>query len=80
MTTEQVLASTSKTDDALEMKDAVAYLQSIGVRRVSARTLYNRINSGTGPENFKRNGRLYFRKCDLDAWKKNETERRGAYE
>ncbi len=73
------LEEISKTADALEVRDAVEYLRSIGMKRVSVGTLYNKISAGTGPARFKRNGRWYFRKVDLDAWKKNETEAFQAY-
>lgn len=66
-------------EDALEMKEAVEYLKSIGMRRMSVGTLYNRISAGKGPHRFKRNGRWYFRKADLNAWKKQETEGFEAY-
>lgn len=73
------LASIPETADWLEIRDAVEYLKSIGVKRISVRTLYNRMNTGTGPQRYKRSGRLYFRKVDLDAWKKSETEVIQAY-
>lgn len=69
-----------KNEDALEIEDAVNYLRSIGVRRISAKTLRNRICLGTGPARFKRSNRWYFKKVDLDAWKKQETDVFSAYQ
>jgi len=73
------LGAVGKNEDALEVRDAVEYLKTIGMRRVSIGTLYNKIARGEGPARFKRNGRWYFKKADLDAWKKQETEGFDAY-
>lgn len=46
---------------------------------IAKQTLRNKLARGEGPEVIKRFGRLYFRRADLDAYLKQNTERRRAY-
>lgn len=71
--------SVGKNEDMLNADEAIIYLSSIGIR-IKKKTLHNRMNDGTGPARYKRGGRLYFKKADLDAWKRNETKSYKAYE
>lgn len=73
------LNTVGRFEDVLNIAEAVEYLKSIGIKRISKQTLYNRINKGTGPARFKRCGHLYFRKVDLDAWKKQMTDKIDAF-
>lgn len=46
---------------------------------IKAKTLSNWIYAGKAPHHYKRFGRRYFKKADLEAFMKNETEVRRAY-
>jgi excisionase family DNA binding protein len=59
--------------DEMTLEEAAEYL---GIR---PQTLRNRMSRKEGPENVKNFGRLRFRKADLDAYIKANTERRRAY-
>jgi hypothetical protein len=70
----------AKNESALGVNDAVAYLKTIGMIRISPKTLRNRLCLGTGPRHAKISGSLVFRKVDLDAWVKCETTKFEAYQ
>lgn len=73
------LLSVEKNKDDLNIEEALLYLNHISFK-ISIKTLQRRFCEGTGPAKTKRCGRLYFRKNDLDAWKKHETKSYEAYE
>lgn len=67
------LARAQADNGDLNFKAAAEYLG----RKVQ--TLYNWISSGRGPRRFKRFGRWYFRRTDLDAYVRHCTETHEAF-
>lgn len=57
----------------LFLEEAAQFLE------LAPQTLRNRLGKGEGPRCYKLNGRLRFKKLDLEAYKKNFTEVRAAF-
>jgi predicted site-specific integrase-resolvase len=72
------LLTVAKNKDDLNMKEAIVYLNFIGVK-ISMKTLYCWISAGKGPRVYKRNSKSYFTIHDLDALKKEKTTIKEAY-
>lgn len=72
------LEAIGKNEAILDVDQAVIYLNSIGYP-MSRGTLRNRLYLGTGPARVKVGRFNYFRKSDLDAWKKSESKSFAAY-